>query len=94
MKDRRLVLVSDMAQNSENLSEYRGAGSGLEPSDAVKSELTRDLKGVAVRIHYVHRPELAALQTAQQRDFWRDWFTSQGANVKLGWGLYLVDRRL
>ena len=93
-RDRRLVLVSDMAQNSRSVSEYAGLGSGLDPSPAARSELTRDLHGVAVRIHYVHRPELAAIQTSAQRDFWRQWFTSQGANVKLGWGLQLVDGRL
>lgn len=93
VRERRLVIVSDMAQNSRNLSEYRGAGSGLDPSEAVRSELGRDLKGVSVRIHYVKRPELDAIQTPSQRDFWRDWFTSQGANVKLGWGLQLVDGR-
>ncbi len=92
-RDRRLVLVSDMAQNSRSVSEYAGPGSGLDPSASARSELTRDLHGVAVRIHYVHRPELAALQTAAQRDFWRQWFTGQGANVKLGWGLQLVDGR-
>jgi hypothetical protein len=93
VKERRLVIVSDMAQNSRNLSEYHGQGSGLAPSEVVRSELGRDLKGVAVRIHYVRRPELETIQTAAQRDFWRDWFTSQGANVKLGWGLQLVDGR-
>ena len=92
-RDRRLVLVSDMAQNSGSVSEYAGPGSGLDPSPAARSELTRDLHGVAVRIHYVHRPELAAIQTSAQRDFWRQWFTGQGANVKLGWGLQLVDGR-
>ena len=93
VKSRRLVIVSDMAQNSPELSEYKGEGSGLDPDAAVRSELTRDLKGVAVRIHYVRRPELAAIQTSAQRDFWRDWFAGQGANVKLGWGLQLVDGR-
>ena len=92
-KARRLVIVSDMAQNSPEVSEYRGPGSGLDPDAAARSELTRDLHGVAVRIHYVRRPELAAIQTAAQRDFWRAWLTSQGANVKLGWGLQLVDGR-
>jgi hypothetical protein len=92
-RDRRLVLVSDMAQNSRSVSEYAGPGSGLDPSAAARSELTRDLHGVSVRIHYVHRPELAAIQTAAQRDFWRQWFVGQGANVKLGWGLQLVDGR-
>jgi hypothetical protein len=93
VKDRRLVIVSDMAQNSRNLSEYRGPGSGLDPSAAVSDELKRDLHGVAVRIHYVRRPDLEAIQTSAQRDWWRDWFASQGANVKLGWGLQLVDGR-
>ncbi len=93
VKARRLVLVSDMAQNSRLVSEYKGPGSGLDPSPAARSELTRELKGVAVRIHYVKRPELAAIQTPAQRDFWREWFASQGANVKLGWGLQLVDGR-
>ncbi len=92
-RTRRLVLVSDMAQNSRSVSEYQGQGSGLDPSAAVRSELTRDLHGVSVRIHYVRRPEIAALQTPAQRDFWRAWFTGQGADVKLGWGLQLVDGR-
>ena len=91
--DRRLVILSDMAQNSKAISEYDGPGSGLDPSQAVREEAARDLKGVSVRIHYLHRPQLAAIQTSAQRDFWRDWFTSQGANVKLGWGLQLVDGR-
>ena len=93
VKARRLVIVSDMAQNSREVSEYQGPGSGLDPDAAARSELTRDLHGVAVRIHYVHRPELAAIQTPAQREFWRSWFTTQGANVKLGWGLQLVDGR-
>ena len=91
--DRRLVILSDMAQNSTALSEYRGAGSGLDPSRAVRDEFTRDLKGVSVRIHYLRRPSLETIQTSAQRDFWRDWYASQGANVKLGWGLQLVDGR-
>ena len=91
--DRRLVILSDMAQNSSAISEYKGAGSGLDPSQAVRDAFTRDLKGVSVRIHYLRRPALEAIQTSAQRDFWRDWYVSQGANVKLGWGLQLVDGR-
>lgn len=93
VKARRLVLVSDMAQNSDLVSEYRGPGSGLDPDARAKETLTRDLHGVAVRIHYVRRPALAAIQTSAQRDFWRQWFEGQGASVKLGWGLQLVDGR-
>ncbi len=93
VKARRLVIVSDMAQNSREVSEYKGPGSGLDPDAAARAELTRDLHGVAVRIHYVRRPELAAIQTSAQRDFWRAWFAGQGGEVKLGWGLQLVDGR-
>ncbi len=93
VKARRLAIISDMAQNSPEISEYRGAGSGLDPSGGVRDELSRDMHGVAVRIHYVRRPALAAIQTPDQRAFWTDWFRRQGAEVKLGWGLQLVDPR-
>jgi len=93
VKGRRLVLVSDMAQNSPLDSMYKGPGSGLTLSDGAKDTLSRDMHGVTVRIHYVRRPELAEIQTSRQRAFWTDWFDSQGANVKLGWGLQLVDQR-
>jgi len=91
VKDRRLAIISDMAQNSSELSEYKGPGSGLDPSPRVRDELSRDMHGVAVRIHYVRRPALSAIQTPEQRAFWLDWFRRQGAQVKLGWGLQLVD---
>jgi hypothetical protein len=93
VKDRRLAIISDMAQNSQEVSEYKGPGSGLDPSPDVRDELSRDMHGVAVRIHYVRRPALAATQTPEQRAFWTDWFRRQGAQVKLGWGLQLVDAR-
>jgi hypothetical protein len=93
VKARRLAIISDMAQNSSEISEYKGTGSGLDPSPAVRDELSRDMHGVAVRIHYVRRPALAAIQTPTQRAFWTDWFKRQGADVKLGWGLQLVDGR-
>jgi hypothetical protein len=92
VKARRLAIISDMAQNSPEVSEYKGSDSGLDPAPAVRDELSRDMHGVAVRIHYVRRPALAAIQTPAQRTFWIDWFRSQGAQVKLGWGLQLVDQ--
>ncbi len=93
VKDRRLAIISDMAQNSSEVSEYKGPGSGLDPSPRVRDELSRDMHGVAVRIHYVRRPALAAIQTPDQRAFWIDWFKRQGAQVKLGWGLQMVEGR-
>lgn len=93
VKGRRLVIVSDMAQNSAQDSMYKGPGSGLTLSDGAKDTLARDMRGVVVRVHYVRRPELEAIQTPRQRAFWTDWFDAQGANVRLGWGLQLVDPR-
>ncbi len=93
VKERRLAIISDMAQNSSALSEYKGPGSGLDPSPAVRDELSRDMHGLDVRIHYVRRPALATIQTPAQRAFWIDWFKHQGADVKLGWGLQLVEGR-
>jgi hypothetical protein len=91
VKDRRLVIVSDLAQNSDLVSEYKGPGSGLALSPQTQNELARDMHGIAVRLHYVHRPNLAAIQTPEQRAFWLRWFDRNGADVKLGWGLQLVD---
>ncbi len=93
VKDRRLTIISDMAQNSADISQYKGPGSGLDPSPRIRDELSRDMHGVAVRIHYLRRPALAAIQTPQQRAFWSEWFKRQGADVKLGWGLQLVEDR-
>ncbi len=82
-----------MAQNSDLDSEYHGAGSGLTLSAHARDDLSRDMTGVVVRIHYVRRPTLEAIQTPEQRAFWTGWFRDQGASVKLGWGLQLVDPR-
>lgn len=91
VKARRLVIVSDLAQNSDLVSEYRGPGSGLDLDARQRDALSRDMRGVAVRIHYVRRPALEGIQTPEQRRFWTDWFESQGATVKLGWGLQLAE---
>jgi hypothetical protein len=91
VKARRLILVSDLAQNSERVSEYRGQGSGLRLDWPSQNDLARDMQGLVVRIHYVRRPALGTIQTPEQRGFWLDWFRRNGAEVKLGWGLQLVD---
>lgn len=88
---RRLVVLSDMAQNSSVFSQYGGhAGSKL--SQDVRNSVDRDqLKGVQVRIHYLRRPALSHLQSPTHRQFWLDWFRSNSAQPQLGWGLQLVD---
>lgn len=91
--ERRLVILSDMAQNSDQFSQYgpKGGASPLPP--AVASALAREeLKGVDVRIHYLRRPTLARIQTPQHKAFWKRWFEGQGARTQIGWGLQLVGR--
>ena len=88
--ERRLVIVSDMAQHSPALNQYADPGT-YSVSPEARRVFGRELEGVDVRVHYVIRPSLARLQTESHRDFWRDWFRSEGADVRLGWGLDMVD---
>ena len=88
--ERRLVIVSDMAQHSPALNQYAEPGV-YRVGPEVRQVFGRELEGVDVRIHYVIRPTLARLQTRSHREFWTDWFRSEGADVRLGWGLDMVD---
>ena len=88
--ERRLIVVSDMAQHSPGLDQYAEPGA-YGPADEARQVFGRELNGVQVRVHYVRRPELARLQTQSHKDFWRGWFERAGADVQLGWGLQMVD---
>ena len=90
VEDRRLVLLSDMAQHSERVDQY--AAPGAYPLDATARDLLpRNFRGVDVRVHYLERPSLARLQGPAHERFWRVWFTAAGADVQLGWGLQLAE---
>lgn len=86
---RRLVLLSDMAQNSPALDQY--AAPGDYPVEPARALLPRNFRGVDVRVHYLRRPSLARLQGPAHERFWRSWFTAAGAQVQLGWGLQLAE---
>ena len=90
--DRRLVIVSDMAQHSEQVNQY-GLSEGFPVSTEARELLRRELKDVDVRVHYVRRGSLTGLQTEAHRAFWRSWLAGEGADVQLGWGLQMVDPR-
>ena len=92
VRERRLVIVSDMAQHSPALNQYAEPGV-YRITPEVRQVFGRELEGVDVRVHYVIRPALARLQTQSHRQFWTDWFRSEGADVRLGWGLDMVDAR-
>ena len=89
VEERRLVLLSDMAQNSEQLDQY--ATPGDYPLEAARARLPRNFGDVDVRVHYLRRTSLARLQGPAHERFWRGWFTAAGAEVQLGWGLQLAE---
>ena len=90
--ERRLIIVSDMAQHSAQANQY-GQPERLELSPTASDFLRRNLAGVDVRVHYLRRPALSALQTAAHREFWTRWLRSNGAEVQLDWGTHMVEPR-
>jgi hypothetical protein len=94
--DRRLIVVSDFAQHSDSHSMYGGRGS-MDPSREVAEELLRDMSGVDVRLQYVRRTNLRALQSRSHREFWETYVEEQEPNsIALGHGLLIGEnpRRL
>jgi len=78
---RRLVIVSDMLQHSENISHYEG----LPEFDAFKSspayeQTASDLTGAEVTVLYLKRPAAADVQGRRHADFWVFWFDALGAD--------------
>lgn len=90
IENRRLVLLSDMAQHSELFSQY-GRGARLKPGSDVIDELRRDMDGVHVRIHYIPRRKLASIQGESHRRFWINHLQAMGADVALGHGLLIGE---
>ncbi len=85
---RRLVIFSDLLQNSPGLSQYQ------RRYDYVKWRKTEharenafDFRGVEVVIYYLQRPQTLRIQTDAHRDFWFRFLTESGAKVVFadGW---------
>lgn len=77
---RRLVVMSDMLQNTPGLSMYQRPLDYAEfaSSDYAK-KVQADLPGVEVEIHYLmNTPQL---QTKRNLKFWEDYFDKAGARV-------------
>jgi hypothetical protein len=90
VKDRRLVVISDMAQHSDLFSQY-GHDRHPRPTDDAMEQLRRDLTDVHVRIHYVPRRSLAKLQGPAHRAFWIDYFKHMHADTALGHSLLIGE---
>lgn len=77
---RRVLLVSDMLQNSKLWSQYTSPAAFPDFSRrSAWRELRANLDGSAVEIVYLHRTRDASHQGAAHREFWREYFRACGA---------------
>jgi hypothetical protein len=90
VESRRLVVISDFAQHSALASDY----SPRRRLDAnSQAQLQRDMSDVAVRLHYIARRKLPAVQGSGHKAFWTRYFKDMGANVALGHDLLIGEDR-
>ena len=80
---REIVIVSDLLQNSEVLSFYRGEGWEHLRSSGGTGRLARNLDGVLVSVVRVPRPGAGPRALGQVDDFWARYFDQQGARVPI-----------
>ena len=87
---RKIVIVSDMLQNSDMFSAYGGGGQmpANMPSAAEVSKLAEDrfgnrLRGVDVEIRLIPRGQYTDIQRGALKDYWNDVFADLG--VRADW---------
>jgi hypothetical protein len=79
---KRLVIVSDMLENSEAGNHYRGAPDFLAfKLTPAYARVRSHLDDVAVTIFYLRRDDAAGVQGVSHIRFWNQWFADQGASV-------------
>ena len=80
---KRLILVSDLMQNTDHLSFFRQAVDYDGFTDTVGADaLGTDLRGTAVEILYVQRAAHRRLEDARGLiDFWQRWIEDQGGTL-------------
>ena len=79
MPNRRLILVSDMRQNSPLYSIYgRRSGDGLAP--VVEQQFGPAARGVAFEVYFVAHGQDHNVSETEVRDAWNAAFTQLGAN--------------
>ena len=97
---RRLIIVSDMLQNSiydgAVISHYSPAPPDF--TSFAQTEFGRDfapnLKNVTVEIYYLQRPDALRYQSKAHCQFWRDFFTHAQAHVIIHGGAADCDSHL
>jgi len=86
---RRIVLVSDMLQNSDIVSVYGRSRGGVfdrlppvaETVQAIREEYGMALAGVTLEIHLIERPGWENEQNGEQRSYWTQVFGQLGMAV-------------
>lgn len=75
----KLIIVSDMVQNTAGFSQYRN-GVSFRKFEAghYYLEVRPELENVSVSILYLRRPATRRIQTPEHIEFWRDYFTDSG----------------
>ncbi|MFC1488835.1 hypothetical protein ACFL6B_03205 [Thermodesulfobacteriota bacterium] len=78
--EKRLVLVSDMLQHTNNISHYRGDldFDKLRESDHYR-HVRANLKDVKIIILYINRENTGNLQGRNHIEYWQKYFADQGA---------------
>jgi hypothetical protein len=85
---RRLVIVSDMAQNTPRLTHYVPHGTEFTFGGLNGFVARHSLAGMQVHVHYVLRDKLSYIQRMDHERFWKEYFEASGAkDVQIGWGL-------
>ncbi|MDQ2861671.1 MAG: hypothetical protein M3T55_13325 [Pseudomonadota bacterium] len=79
---KRLVIVSDMLENSEAGNHYKGAPDfAAYKSTPAYARVRSHLDGVTATILYLRRDDAAGVQGLSHIRFWNEWFADQGASV-------------
>lgn len=86
--DRRIVLISDMLQNSDLFTAYGGGGEmpnnmpiAIEVADQTIKRFGDSLRGVSLEIRLIPRQRYADIQRGGLRDYWDAIFSELGVTV-------------
>lgn len=79
---KRLVIVSDMLQNTKNLSHYRERPDFARFRQSSSYVHTRAiLEGVEIEILYLRRRDASHIQDRHHIEFWQQYFADQGGTI-------------
>lgn len=86
---RRIVIVSDMLQNSETFSAYGGGGSlpedlapAIDTADAILRKFGDNLRGVDLEIRLIPRDRQVDMQRGALKNYWDEIFRELGVSVR------------